>query len=93
MVHLTQQQGEVLERMDRLSEDTEKLSGDVEKLTFKFDTSQTIGERLERLATSLFASAGRRPFAGATISITAFSSVTYYSQYRPISCLARISLS
>ncbi|MCJ2542859.1 hypothetical protein [Thermostichus vulcanus] len=70
IAHLTQQQGEILERMDRLSGDTEKLSGrveklsgDVEKLTFKFDTSQTLGERLERLATSLI--------AGATISIIA----------------------
>ncbi|MFS8811358.1 hypothetical protein NW820_01600, partial [Synechococcus sp. R55.7] len=48
---------------EKLSGDVEKLSGDVEKLTFKFDTSQTIGERLERLATSLI--------AGATISIIA----------------------
>ncbi|HIK21611.1 MAG TPA: hypothetical protein IGR15_11295 [Synechococcus sp. M44_DOE_062] len=77
IARLTQQQEEVLRRIDRLSEDSEKLServeklsgdveklsGDVEKLTFKFDTSQTIGERLERLATSLI--------AGATISIIA----------------------
>ncbi|MFS8781834.1 hypothetical protein [Synechococcus sp. R6-7] len=77
IARLTQQQEEVLRRIDRLSGDSEKLServeklsgdveklsGDVEKLTFKFDTSQTIGERLERLATSLI--------AGATISIIA----------------------
>ncbi|MEN9221345.1 MAG: hypothetical protein Q6M04_02795 [Thermostichus sp. BF3_bins_97] len=63
IAHLTQQQGEILGRVDRLSGDVEKLSSDVEKLTFKFDTSQTIGERLERLATSLI--------AGATISIIA----------------------
>lgn len=70
IARLTQQQGEILDRIDRLSGDTqklseqvEKLSGDVEKLTFKFDTAQTIGERLERLATSLI--------AGATISIIA----------------------
>jgi len=49
--------------VEKLSGDVEKLSGDVEKLTFKFDTAQTIGERLERLATSLI--------AGATISIIA----------------------
>ncbi|MEN9224386.1 MAG: YbgF trimerization domain-containing protein, partial [Thermostichus sp. DRC_bins_24] len=75
IAHLTQQQGEILGRVDRLSGDVEKLSGDVEKLSgdveklssdveklaFRFDTSQTIGERLERLATSLI--------AGATISI------------------------
>jgi len=91
IARLTQQQEEVLRRIDRLSGDSEKLServeklsgdveklsgdveklsgdveklsSDVEKLTFKFDTSQTIGERLERLATSLI--------AGATISIIA----------------------
>ncbi len=91
IARLTQQQGEILDRIDRLSGDTqklserveklsgdveklsgdveklsgdvEKLSGDLEKLTFKFDTAQSIGERLERLATSLI--------AGATISIIA----------------------
>ncbi|MFS8856212.1 hypothetical protein NW844_12170, partial [Synechococcus sp. H55.2] len=49
--------------VEKLSGDVEKLSGDLEKLTFKFDTAQSIGERLERLATSLI--------AGATISIIA----------------------
>ncbi|MFS8911133.1 hypothetical protein NW841_08330 [Synechococcus sp. H60.3] len=98
IAHLSQQQGEILQRIDRLAGDTgklserveklsgdveklsgdveklsgdveklsgdvEKLSGDLEKLTFKFDTAQSIGERLERLATSLI--------AGATISIIA----------------------
>ncbi|MFS8867951.1 hypothetical protein [Synechococcus sp. H65.1] len=70
IARLSQQQGEILDRIDRLAGDTqklservEKLSGDLEKLTFKFDTAQSIGERLERLATSLI--------AGATISIIA----------------------
>ena len=77
IARLTQHQGEILDRIDRLAGDTqklserveklsgevEKLSGDLEKLTFKFDTAQSIGERLERLATSLI--------AGATISIIA----------------------
>jgi hypothetical protein len=39
------------------------LKSDVEKLDYKFDVSQSAGERLERLATSLI--------AGATISIIA----------------------
>ncbi len=70
IARLSQQQGEILDRIDRIAGDTqklsegvEKLSGDLEKLTFKFDSAQSIGERLERLATSLI--------AGATISIIA----------------------
>jgi hypothetical protein len=39
------------------------IKTDVEKLDFKFQVSQSAGERLERLATSLI--------AGATISIIA----------------------
>jgi uncharacterized protein YoxC len=51
------------DRVDNLSQSVSKLSADVDKLGFKFDTAQSVGERLERLATSLI--------AGATISIIA----------------------
>jgi len=51
------------EQVDNLSQSVSKLSADVDKLGFKFDTAQSVGERLERLATSLI--------AGATISIIA----------------------
>jgi uncharacterized protein YoxC len=54
--HLTNQQSHLA---DQLKETLDR----VDKLTFKFDTSQAIGERLERLATSLI--------AGATISVIA----------------------
>jgi hypothetical protein len=44
-------------------EELRSLKADVEKLDYKFEVSQSAGERLERLATSLI--------AGATISIIA----------------------
>jgi hypothetical protein len=44
-------------------EELQSLKAGVEKLDYKFEVSQSAGERLERLATSLI--------AGATISIIA----------------------
>lgn len=52
------------ERLERIERAVEKLGSDVEKLTFKFDTSQSIGERLERLATSLIVAATVSIIAG-----------------------------
>ncbi len=61
--NLTDRVDNLTEQVDGLSQNVNKLSGDVDKLGFKFDASQSVGERLERLATSLI--------AGATISIIA----------------------
>jgi hypothetical protein len=54
---------DVLGELRSLKGDVESLKGNVEKLDYKFEVSQSAGERLERLATSLI--------AGATISIIA----------------------
>lgn len=61
--NLTNRVDSLTDRVDNLSQSVSKLSADVDKLGFKFDTAQSVGERLERLATSLI--------AGATISIIA----------------------
>ncbi|MGY2803017.1 hypothetical protein [Thermostichus sp. MS-CIW-25] len=61
--NLTNRVDSLTDRVDNLSQSVSKLSADVDKLGFKFDTAQSVGERPERLATSLI--------AGATISIIA----------------------
>jgi uncharacterized protein YoxC len=61
--NLTNRVDSLTDRVDNLSQSVSKLSADVDKLGFKFDTAQSVGEWLERLATSLI--------AGATISIIA----------------------
>ena len=50
-------------QVGNLSHSVSKLSADVDKLSLKLDAAQSVGERLERLATSLI--------AGAMISIIA----------------------
>ncbi|MEN9204131.1 MAG: hypothetical protein Q6K80_07150 [Thermostichus sp. DG_1_6_bins_120] len=61
--NLTERVDNLTGQMQNLSQTVNKLSTDVDKLGFKFDAAQSVGERLERLATSLI--------AGATISIIA----------------------
>ncbi|MEN9229393.1 MAG: hypothetical protein Q6L68_00680 [Thermostichus sp. DG02_5_bins_236] len=61
--NLTDRVDDLAGQVGGLSQSVNKLSSDVDKLSFKFDAAQSVGERLERLATSLI--------AGATISIIA----------------------